>query len=243
MVQPPHPAAGRVGAPVDAVVERAGAEQRGHADRVDAGGRHGLAAGRGEHQDRAEDERDEERPLVRDAAQAGLAGQRQLGLLEASRWFYRARHALNPTRRSARRGARTSTPTSGPYVRASTASTGAGACIWTTTSHPPPPGHRMHHVHRPHAPGPGAPVVLARSPRPARAPRPAGGPRRGRPRAPRARRAPTPRACAAPTRASARGAPAAPTRRRAGRRNVRGRSASRQGYGSRSWWAGVKKPR
>ena len=53
--------------------------------------------GRGEHEHGAQGQRDEERPLVRDAAQARLLRQRQLGLLEAPGWFDRARHGANAT--------------------------------------------------------------------------------------------------------------------------------------------------
>ena len=71
MVEPAHPAPRRR-APGDAVVQGARAEQRGHRARVDAGGHAGAPARGGEDQPGAAWHRDEERVLVKHAAEPRL---------------------------------------------------------------------------------------------------------------------------------------------------------------------------
>ena len=72
VIEAAHPLARRRPSPVDAVIERTRPEQRRKRGSVDRGGQGRLAVGRGPDQDRPGDERAEEGPLVRDAAQPRL---------------------------------------------------------------------------------------------------------------------------------------------------------------------------
>ena len=72
MVEPAHPAADLGPAPVDPVVEGAHPEKRGERPGVDRGHGRGPAARGRHHQAPPGDQRDEEGPLVGDAAQARL---------------------------------------------------------------------------------------------------------------------------------------------------------------------------
>ncbi len=72
VIEPAHPAAHVGPGPVDPVIEGAGAEQGREADRVDRHREGRLRRLGGDDQAGAEEERDEEGPLVRDAAQLRL---------------------------------------------------------------------------------------------------------------------------------------------------------------------------
>ena len=132
-----------------------------HAGGVD-GGRGGRPArGRREHQHGTEHERHEERPLVRDAAQARLRpAAASTAPVEVVRWFDRGPPSADQRHRGRRhsRQAAYQRPHDRPVGAHQDGLKRAGACSSIITSQPRAGGpHRVHHRSGPTLPRPGAP--------------------------------------------------------------------------------------